>query len=272
MERTATVRCSLWPVVPCGIVLASLVLPLTCLGLDDNDEFKILKAEIETIQRGQKETQKALRGIKDILLGKQPPLDDDVVVTVAGSPVLGNRDTRVAIVEFTDFECPFCANYARGTYGQIVTEYVETGKVRYISRNFPLEPPHTDAGRAAEAALCAKDQGRYWEARDRFLGNQRALAVAGMPDHAAALGLDLPSFRQCFESRKYKAAVDRDFAEGRDLGVRGTPTFFIGYTDPNDPSRIRAVKLLVGSVAFRDFQRAIEEVLVEVKQGKRAEP
>ena len=246
---------------------------LSCFALDgDEATLRALKAEIETIQRGQKEIQKALQSLQDILLGKQPPLDQDVVVVVAGSPVLGNKDSRVAIVEFSDFQCPFCASYVHETYGQIVTEYVETGRVRYISRNFPLEPPHTDAGKAAEAALCAADQGRYWEARDRFFSKQKALAAAGMLDHAAALGLDLPSFRQCFESRKYKATVDRDFVEGRDLGVRGTPTFFIGYTDPTDPSRIRAVKLLVGSLAFRDFQRAIEEVLVEVEHGKGPRP
>jgi protein-disulfide isomerase len=241
------------------------VLPLVCLGYDDTAQITALRREIDEIQTTQKDIQKRLQGLKDLLTGKQPALEN-VFVNIAGSPTLGNDHAAVTVVEFTDFQCPFCAAYTRETLGRILGDYVDTGKVRYVVRSFPLEQVHPLAEKAAEGALCAGDQGKYWPAHDRFFANQQKLAVDEMPGHAAALGLDSAVFHECLTRGKYAAVVDSDLEEGHALDVRGTPTFFIGFTDAQNPRRIRAIRSLAGNLPFREFQKAIEESLAEQSQ------
>ncbi len=185
----------------------------------------------------------------DILTGKRPPLED-VFVNVAGSPSLGASDAKVTVVEFTDFQCAFCAAYAHGTFERIIKEYVQTGKVRYVVRNFPLEQSHPLARKAAEAGLCAHEQGKFWALHDRFFADQKKLAPSDLPDHVSAIGADLASINVCLESGKYGDRLAADLADGRDLRVVGTPTFFIGYADQSDPSRIRAVRSIGGDVPY----------------------
>jgi protein-disulfide isomerase len=186
---------------------------------------------------------------------------------VAGSPSLGSSDAKVTIVEFTDFQCPFCGAYARDTFGRILSEYVKTGKVRYVSRNFPLDQIHPLAHKAAEAALCAEEQGKYWDLHDRFFADQKKITVDDIPEHAAAMGADAAALRKCMDSGKYAQKVATDLAEGQDLGVSGTPTFFMGYADTKNPSRVQAVRSVAGNAPYREFQKAIEEALEAAKQG-----
>ena len=143
----------------------------------------------------------------------------------------------------------------------MVNDFVKTGKVRYISRNFPLEQAHPLARKAAEAVLCANDQGKYWELHDRFFSDQKTIGVEGLEDHASAITADHAALKQCVESGKYAAKVEQDLSDGQALGVAGTPSFFIGYPDPIDATRIHALRLLPGNVPFREFQKAIDETL-----------
>jgi protein-disulfide isomerase len=225
-----------------------------------------LRREIDSLKQGQNEIQKTLAAVRDILSGKRPSLED-VFVNVAGSPSLGSRDAKITIVEFTDFECPFCGAYARETFGRIMSEYVKTGKVRYVSRNFPLEQSHPLARKAAEVALCAEEQGKYWDLHDRFFADQRKITVDDVPEHAAALGADAAALRQCADSGRYAQKVAADLAEGREVGVSGTPTFFIGYADVKNPSRIKAVRSIPGNAPYREFEKAIGEALEAWKRG-----
>jgi len=169
-------------------------------------------------------------------------------------------------VEFSDYQCPFCGRYANDTYSKIIDGYVKTGKVRYALRNFPLESIHPNAEKAAEAAECAGDQGKYWEMHERLFKNQSQLDAKELPGHAVVLGLDQDKFKQCLDTGKFTAKVKGDAADGAKLNVRGTPTFFIGYPDPKDPSKLNAVKLLSGAQPLTAFTDILDALLNPPKE------
>src|SRR5438445_771326 len=131
-------------------------------------------------------------------------------------------------------------------------------------RDFPLEAIHPDAFKAAEAAHCAGEQGKYWEMHDRLFANQRALGVAQLAIHAQALGLNPQPFGQCLDGGKYAAEVRKNLEDGQKAGVRGTPTFFLGLTDAKT-GQLRPVKMIVGSQPYTSFKEAIEAVLTAPK-------
>ena len=126
---------------------------------------------------------------------------------------------------------------------QIDNDYVKTGKIRYVLREFPLESIHPLAFKAAEAANCSGEQGKYWEMHDRLFANQNALAAQQLSGHADAVGLDGQKFKTCLDSGKYAAKLRKDLADAQKAGATGTPTFFIGLTDPKG-SEIKAVRRL----------------------------
>lgn len=130
-----------------------------------------LKREIESLKTGQKAMQKDIQIIKDLLMGKKPPLENVFVSTDA--PDAGQKTAKVTMVEFSDYQCPFSGRYFNQTLSQVMDEYVKTGKVRYVFRDFPLESIHPLALKAAEAAHCAGDQGKYWEMHDQLYKNQQ---------------------------------------------------------------------------------------------------
>ena len=123
------------------------------------NDLSALRKEVEAIKASQAEMQKNIKIIKDIAMGKQPPLED-VYVSTVGAQSTGDAKAKVVLVEFSDYQCPFCGRYANETYSKIADDYVKTGKVKYVLRNFPLEQLHPNAEKAAEAAECAGDQGK----------------------------------------------------------------------------------------------------------------
>ncbi len=147
-----------------------------------------------------------------------------VRVDVSGSPARGPEDAKVTMVEFVDFECPFCGRYARDTLPQLRREYGD--RIRYVSRQFPLDI-HPHAAAAARAAVCADEQGRYWQLHDMLFAHQEALAKSDLAGYARELGLDMGRYATCLRAPATQAHVERDLADGRRYGVTGTPAFFI---------------------------------------------
>jgi protein-disulfide isomerase len=129
------------------------------------------------------------------------------------------------MVEFTDYQCPFCKQYFDQTYEDLLKTY--EGKVRYVVRNFPIANLHPQATKAAEAAECAHDQGEFWKYHDRLFAQQEQLGVDSLKRHASDLGLDRATFDRCLDGGEKSELVANDLEEGRGYGVRGTPTFFI---------------------------------------------
>ena len=141
-----------------------------------------------------------------------------------GEPRVGRDDAPVTLVMFCDFQCPYCAE-AAPVVDRLASSYADD--MRLVYRHYPVERIHADAGRAAEAAYCAQDQGRFWDMYRSMLANQGELDLSGLIRQAGDIGLDSRAFARCLESGKHRADWRRDQTDGTALGVSGTPTFFV---------------------------------------------
>ncbi len=181
-----------------------------------------------------------------------PPLDLDFGPEEFA--VDGDPDAPVVIVEFSDYQCPFCNRFFQETKPQLDEQYIATGKVRFVYKDFPIDSIHAQARDAAQAAECAGAQGAYWAMHDRlFAGLQEwennAAALDVFRGYAAELGLDTEAFNQCLDRQTYADEVQEDVEEGQRAGVSGTPTFFING------------RKLVGAQPFSAFAQIIEDEL-----------
>ena len=184
-------------------------------------------------------------------------------IDVAREPFKGAPNARVAIVEFSDYQCPFCARFERDTYPQLIKDYVDTGKVKYVWRDLPLESIHPNAFRAAEAAHCAGEQGRFWEMHDVLFTNSTNLGADALPKHAETANLNTASFQQCLASGRHAAAIRQDMTDAGTLGVTATPSFLIGVVQPN--GTVKVTKKLVGAQPYSEFKAAIDNELPPAK-------
>jgi len=167
------------------------------------------------------------------------------VATTAVDPVRGVASAPVTIIEFSDYQCPFCAR-VNPTLEQVRKTYGD--KVKIIFKDFPL-PNHQQAPKAAEAAHCAGEQGKYWELHDHLFANQRALNVPDLKQHAITLGLDAAKFNLCLDSGKHAGLVAAGTAQGERMGVNSTPTLYING------------RPLIGAQPFEAFKQVIDEEL-----------
>jgi len=226
-----------------------------------------VKQQIEELKKGQEAIQKDLQEIKRLLAARPAapaaaapagPNVKDVVFNLGDNHVQGNAAAKITLVEFTDFQCPYCARYAKDTYPQIAKEYVETGKIRYVMLDLPLDF-HKNAFKAAEAAHCAGDQGKYWQMHDRLFENHAALDP--FTPHAQAVGLDTAAFDKCMSAGKYTSAVRADLAESQKAGITGTPGFVLATTDAKDPKKVKGLSFLRGAQPFASFKTALDQAL-----------
>lgn len=169
-------------------------------------------------------------------------------------PFLGNPDAPVTIVEFGDFQCPFCGRFAATTEKEIIETYVKTGKAKFVYRDFPLTSIHEEAQKSAEASECADEQGKFWEYHDLLYARQDKLSVASYKAWAGELSLNTGQFNQCLDSGKYMAEVQKDFEDGQVAGVNGTPGTFVN-------NRLLEGALPNPAEDFARFAAAIEEEL-----------
>lgn len=170
-------------------------------------------------------------------------------------PVLGNADAPVTIVEFSDFQCPFCRSFYSNTHPQIVKNYIDTGKVKFVYRDYPLAF-HSAARLSAMAAECANEQGKFWQYHDTVFEEQAkqgsgtiSYGISELKQWAQDISLDTEQFNRCLDSEKYGDEVDKDFEAGQRAGVSGTPLFVINGT------------LIVGAQPYSTFEQAIEAAL-----------
>lgn len=166
-------------------------------------------------------------------------------VPIANNPSMGPETAPITLIEFSDFECPFCQKWQKEVWPQIQKAY--SGKIRLVYRDFPLGG-HPNAQSAAEAANCANEQGQFWAFHDKLLSG-KALGQETYQSYAAELKLDLTRFRECTSSRRFQAEVEADFQFGANLGINGTPTFFINGIP------------LVGAQPFSAFKKIIDQEL-----------
>ena len=210
---------------------------------------------------------RAIRQLLERLVTQQTPVaqpagppDGNPRVTIANLSgfALGRPDAPVTIVEFTDLQCPFCRRYHQTTYQDVVRDYVETGKVRYISLDFPLTAIHPWAQKAARAARCAGEQEAFWEMRHAILANNVDLSEAVFGTLARDLKLDMARFEPCLaDTTRYAAELARDAAVAAAARVSGTPSFVVGrLTNAGLEGQ-----LIVGAQPYEPFRARIDELL-----------
>lgn len=173
-------------------------------------------------------------------------------------PILGDKNAKVTMIEFSDFQCPFCKSMFDSSLPQIKKEYIDTGKVKFAYRHYPISSIHPNAQKAAEASECANEQGKFWDYHDQLFINQAEwesleaeAAQAKFTEFAGTLGLDTANFGQCVSSGKFEEEVTKDLSDGTAAGVNGTPATFVNGI------------LVEGAVPYQEFKAQIEQALGE---------
>jgi protein-disulfide isomerase len=234
-------------------------------------EEQELRAAIIEMRDGQAAVLEELKAIRKLLeqvarpqQAAAPAADDRAELTlrgIEGDPVRGDAAAPLVLVEYTDFQCPFCGRHFATTWPSLASDYVDTGKLRYVLRDFPLEAIHPQAFKAAEAARCAGDQGRYWEMHDVLFQNQKALGEPQLKQYAEGLGLDSAAFEACLEDGHHADAVRADLTEGQGAGINGTPSFFLAVE--GEDGALKTLRKIVGAQPYAAFKGAIEAALKE---------
>ncbi len=249
------------------IVLAVLGLAYSQYSYaQSSEELKAIKEDLKGLKEGQTNIQKDLQEIKTLLKSRPaaaPGEPQNVVLNIDKAPFKGDKNAKLTLIEFSDYQCPFCGRHVTQTIPQLEADYIKTGKVKYVFYDFPLEF-HKNAFKAAEAASCAGEQGKFWEMHDVLFTNQKALEESDLTNYAKELKLNMTKFEKCLDSGKYANEIKKDIETGQKAGVTGTPSFFLGLTNPKD-SNVKAVKVIKGAQPYNNFKDAIDTTLSSQK-------
>lgn len=229
-------------------------------------EAPSLQQQTEALQLGQQALRNELKTIKELLTARGKPRSpvEDISLT------LNVADAPLTLVEYTDYQCPYCARHSQNVLPQLVKYFIETGKIRYVLRDFPLASIHPHAGKAHEAAHCGGEQDKYWELHDQLFAHQKALQADKLAGYTTTAGVaDAAVFQACLDSGKYETQTKAGVTDGNKVGVRGTPSFALGRTAAD--GTVKAVKLIRGAQGLPAFQKQIAALLA-AKGEKAAQP
>ena len=218
-----------------------------------NNDIASIKADLKVIKS--RPAQAARPG-----QAPAPPPVIEKVVSIDDDPIKGDKNAPITIIEFSDYECPFCKRSYDNVITQIDKEYISKGKVRLVFRDYPL-PFHKKAIPAAIAANCAGEQGKYWEVHDFMFENPDKLDAASVISSAAGIGLDKAKFEACINDKSKEKEIEKDVEDGQKYGVRGTPSYFIGKTTDGDEITGTFIR---GAQPYIVFKELIEKHLKEV--------
>jgi protein-disulfide isomerase len=179
---------------------------------------------------------------------------------------LRDTDAQFALVEFSDFQCPFCRTFATTTYPQLKQEFLSGGRLVHVFRHLPIATTHPQAFKAALAAECARGFGRFAEIHDRFFSHQTNLSDSELFVHGSAVGIDSAALRKCIDARTTADAVEADMNEAFRLGVSATPTFFIGRIH-SDRKKVSLIRRIDGAHPYPVVRNLIQEQLGLVPRG-----
>jgi len=215
-----------------------------------SEELKEIISEIKTAPTPQPTQQPS-----------QPIAPQIIMVSLDDDPVKGNPNAPVTVIEFSDFQCPFCSRFYQQTLSSLEENYINTGKIKFVYRDLPLDSLHTNARATHIAAECADEQGKFWDYHNVLFEKQTewqslpsSELASTLKQYAADLGLQAASFESCMQSQEIADEVNKDSLEAARYGVTGTPTFFIG----NEKDGF--IKL-VGAQPYSAFQSAIDQEL-----------
>jgi protein-disulfide isomerase len=229
------------------------------------DDLATLKNDVQLLKTQQQQILDGLNELKKLAkVSNGPPLiKAPETLSVAGEPFRGETQASVAIIEYADFECPFCRHFEHDTYPQIRDAYIKTGKVRYFYRDLPL-PFHEHSMPAARATRCAAEQGKLWEMHDSLFTDPASLNPRDIDSRAGKLGLDVTSLDACVASERFADVIRRSINEATDMQISGTPTFLIG-TLGSHGEIVKVRNAVVGARPFETFKAAIDPLLAAEK-------
>jgi protein-disulfide isomerase len=264
--KNQKIQCNTITLLSASIIIASLIISgsMFFVGASINQHLNGLTTIISQqnplgLNQGQNNAVPENNGKQPEQNQKQPENQNQVnleELTKSFAAAKGSEDAPVTIVEFSDYQCPFCRRWFNESLPEIQENYIDTGKVRFLYRDFPLSF-HPMAVPFAEAARCAGDQEKYWEMHDKIFEEQdkfgsgtiTSITLDDIKQWAEDLGLNTEEFNSCLDSGKYKQAIQDDFTAGSNLGVSGTPTFFING------------QKIVGAQPYSTFEQLIESFL-----------
>ncbi len=253
------------------LLAAALLLAAPVQAQQTNLEAGTLRQEIEALRQGQRQIlrqldalQKAIRARPAAPRRRGPEPFKGADISIDGAPSKGSTGAKIVLVEFSDYQCPFCRRFATTTLPQVIKNYVDTGKLRYVFRDFPIAGIHPAATSAAQAAHCAGAQGKYWQMHDRFFATQRTLSQRKWKAHAVALGLDMTKFNQCLTDKNVANLVRKGVADGRKIGVTGTPAFYLGVISA-DGKIVKATEMIRGARPYASFKVIIDRLIAKHK-------
>jgi protein-disulfide isomerase len=202
------------------------------------------------------------------LVGAQPqaagagvpvePVKDLLIRNIDQATIKGGKAAKIALIEFSDFQCPFCGQFARDTYPQIEREFIKSGEIAYVFFNLPLEQVHPHALRASEAVECAGRQQKFWDMHDRLFKNQSMLDRSALLEHAGALGLTVPDFEMCMAGSTV-ARIRAQMSEAKALNVTGTPTLFVGVLE--SAAQARALFRIGGAARYDVIAKVLRDTI-----------
>jgi protein-disulfide isomerase len=224
------------------------------------EDFVKLKDEVARLNAQQQQILDSLDELKRMMKGPgQAALKPPETMSVAGEPFKGQPSATLAIIEYADFQCPFCRRFEHDVYPQIRDNYIDSGKVKYFHRDMPL-PFHEGSMPAARAAHCASEQGKFWEMHDSLLGDAASLGAADIDERAGKLGLNVSELDKCISSDRFADIIQRSVTEATEMQISGTPTFIIGILDAQ--GKLMSVKkTVVGAYPFGTFKAALDPLL-----------
>lgn len=236
-------------------IMCALLILAACNPAADHRELVRMRLRVDSLAKTVTAMNASLGG-----RANTPLPAETLTVSTKGVAMLGDSSAPVTIVEFTDFQCPFCGRHATTTFPALESGDIKAGKVRYIVRDFPISEIHPWALKAAVAARCAGDQSEtaYWRYHDALFANQRALADSLFPVLATQTRLDTARFNACRASGQFDKAIQDDRADAMKLGLNATPTFVIGRSHSGGKVTGRVIQ---GAQPLSQFEAAIAAVV-----------
>ena len=194
---------------------------------------------------------------------QRPSRPTTAKVSTKGKQNMGSKDAPVTVVEFTDYQCPFCLRFTKTTFPSLKQKYIDTGKVRWVALNLPLAF-HKDATKAAQAAHCAGEQDKFWEMREVLFQNPQKLNVTYLPAHAATLNLDIEAFNACLQSKRHLDTIAKEAMDAQSVRLTGTPSFIVGKTTPD----VIDGQVIIGAQPMNVFEAAIKKAEAQTTAQK----
>lgn len=236
-------------VSPAAVLLIALAAPACA----ESQEIEALRREIETLRLQQAQLQEEIRRLQQAMGIRSAALN------LGTAPSRGRADAPLVLVEFSDYECPFCIRHFTQTMPELDREYISTGKLRYVFMDFPIDQLHPGALKAHEAARCSGEQGTFWEMHQRLFSPAGTHDVARLKTLASEIGLDRGKFDACLDSGRMQAPVRASVDRATELGADGTPQMYLGVADASGSFRI--IRSIRGAVPYPQMKQVIDGLL-----------